>query len=126
MEQAIFSRFAPDPRHAGGPHEGGLSQAISGAWGTVPNNLAHAGVPSRARRLEVKLLWGDTVLACFQAFDRPTVTIGAHTRNQGCDLHLPVKELSTHAHILACALEREASTYLILPPAHWIVPSRRL
>ncbi len=77
---------------------------------TVPNNLASASVPDNERALEIKLIWGSSVLDTVTVTDQPKVTLGDERRVAGfgplqrvvrCDLEVPSKGLPSKTHVLA-------------------------
>lgn len=78
----------------------------SSAWGRVPSNLAHRGVGPHERALEIKVLWGSSVLDTVNVDAQPAVTIGDAARTRGwgpfkalvaCDLQMPARNLPARA-----------------------------
>lgn len=91
-------------------------------WGAAPNNLASDGVPESERALEVKLLWGTTVVDSINTQDKPVVTIGDERKTAGwgpfeklirCDLEVPSKGLPSPTYVLAQAMTPGGCTYSI-------------
>ena len=107
------------PRWAMGPVD---------AWGTVPNNLASKAVPDTERQLEVKTLWGSTVLDTINAYGQPRVTMGDERRVTGfgpfqrvhhADIEVPSRGLPSATWVLAEAAGGEGCNYVLhLPPGY--------
>ena len=98
------------------------------AWGAVPNNLASEGVPDTERELEIKTLWGSTVLESVTAFDQPQITMGDERKVTGfgpfqkfvhCDIEIPSKGLPVPTYALAEAQGRDTCNYVVNIPAGW-------
>ncbi|MEL6189694.1 MAG: hypothetical protein AAFU79_34155, partial [Myxococcota bacterium] len=93
---------------------------------SVPNNLASSGVPEDERALEVKLIWGNSVLETVTATDQPQVTLGDEQRVSGlgplqrivrCDLEVPSAGLPSATHVLAERHSKNGTVYVLnLPP----------
>ena len=92
----------------------------------VPSNLASASVPSHQRALEVKLIWGKTVLDTVTATEAQTVTLGDEHRVAGygplqrivrCDLEVPSNGLPSRTHHLVQRLGSDGTTYMVNIPA---------
>lgn len=93
-----------------------------GAWGSVPNNLASESVSESERSLEIKVIWGDTVLDTITVHDQPTVTMGDEAKSQGfgpfkkfkgCDIDAPTRGLATREFPLAVSQSQTGATYKI-------------
>lgn len=91
-------------------------------WGSAPNNLASDGVPESERSLEVKLLWGNTIVDSLNTHDKPTVTLGDERKTTGwgpweklvrCDIEAPSKGLPGPTFVLAQAQSANGCTYTI-------------
>ncbi len=91
------------------------------AWGTVPNNLASNTVAPSERMLEIKTLWGGSVLDTVNVHDRPVVTMGDEAvtsgaaifkRFVGCDIDVPARNLPARAYPLAVSTG-EGATYSV-------------
>ncbi len=91
----------------------GAQPAPVDPWGSVPSNLASASVSDNARALEIKAMWGQTVLDTVSVTDRPVVTMGDERRVSGfgpfqkivrCDLEIPSRGLPQKSYPLAEAL----------------------
>jgi hypothetical protein len=123
---------------AGGPLDAGLpipsvvpgpaaSPVYESAWGSVPSNLASASVSEDDRALEVKTLWGDTVVDTLNVTDAPEVTLGDEHLINGwgpfqrvvrCDVEIPTKGLSAKRMAFARRLGTTGATYeLTIPKA---------
>ncbi|MBI2378293.1 MAG: AgmX/PglI C-terminal domain-containing protein [Deltaproteobacteria bacterium] len=92
------------------------------AWGSAPNNLASRDVPERERALEIKQVWGTTVVDTVSVQTKPVVTIGDEPiatgfgpfrRVVGCDLTAPTRGLPSRAYPLAVSQNPEGATYQI-------------
>lgn len=97
-------------------------------WGSVPNNLASEGVPDTERELEVKTLWGESVLETVTVFDTPAITMGDERKVSGwgpfqrfvhADIEIPSKGLPSTTTVLAENPGRDACNYAITIPAGW-------
>ena len=98
------------------------------AWGTVPNNLASKAVSDTERELEVKTLWGSTVLDTINAFGQSKVTMGDERRVTGwgpfqkvhqADVEVPSKGLPSATWVLAESSGGEGCHYVLhLPPGY--------
>lgn len=102
------------------PQQGWYPPATHGAWGTVPNNLASEGVPENERALELKLVWGDSVLRTLNVTDEPLVTMGDQELVVGwgpfkqlktCDLEVPSKGLPMPRYPIAVSQSKTGATY---------------
>lgn len=102
------------------PAQGWYPPAQHGAWGTVPNNLASEGVPENERALELKLVWGDSVLRTVNVTDEPLVTMGDQELVVGwgpfkqlktCDLEVPSKGLPMPRYPIAVSQSKSGATY---------------
>lgn len=91
-------------------------------WGSAPNNLASDGVPESERALEVKLLWGNTVVDSMNTSDKPVVTMGDERKTTGwgpfeklirCDIEAPSKGLPSPTYVLAQATTPNGCTYSV-------------
>jgi pSer/pThr/pTyr-binding forkhead associated (FHA) protein len=91
-------------------------------WGSSPNNLASDGVPESERSLEVKLLWGNTIVDSINTHDKPTVTLGDERKTTGwgpleklvrCDIEAPSKGLPAPTFVLAQAMSPNGCSYTI-------------
>lgn len=98
------------------------------AWGSVPNNLASEGVPDTERQLEIKTLWGSSVLETINAYDNPVITMGDERKVSGwgplqrlvhCDIEIPSQGLPTPTYVVAEGTGRDNCTYTINIPAGW-------
>ncbi|MBI4818076.1 MAG: AgmX/PglI C-terminal domain-containing protein [Deltaproteobacteria bacterium] len=92
------------------------------AWGSAPNNLASRDVPERERALEIKQIWGATVVDTVSVQTQPIVTLGDEPRSVGvgpfrkvigCDLTAPSRGLPSRAYPLAVSQNPEGATYQI-------------
>ena len=92
------------------------------AWGVVVNNIATDEVPESDRVLEVRTLWGNTVLDTVTASDKPTVTMGDERKVAGwgpfqkilrCDIEVPSKGFQYATFPLAESLGGEGAQYTI-------------
>jgi len=97
-------------------------QQPAGAWGTVPNNLASEGVPEDERALELKLVWGDSVLKALTATTEPIVTMGDQENIIGwgpfksletCDLDVPSRGLPAQRYPIAVSRSKTGASYAI-------------
>ncbi|MCK6552533.1 AgmX/PglI C-terminal domain-containing protein, partial [Myxococcota bacterium] len=95
-------------------------------WGSVPNNLASDGVPESERALEIKLVWGNTVVDSVNATNEPVVTTGDERKTTGwgpfqklvrCDLEVPSKGLPSATFPLAQSISPAGCTYAINIPS---------
>jgi hypothetical protein len=110
------------------PPEYGQAFQRHDAWGSVPNNLASEGVPDAERELEIKTLWGSTVLESVNAFDKPSITMGDERKVSGfgpfqkfvhCDIEIPSKGLPVPTYALAESQGRDTCNYVVNIPAGW-------
>lgn len=93
--------------------------AVHGPWGTVPNNLASEGVPETERALEIKTIWGNTVLdtATFtlQRYitmgDEPLLTGAVIKKLVRCDIEVPSKGLPVPRYPIAVSQSQTGATY---------------
>ncbi|MFO0728670.1 MAG: AgmX/PglI C-terminal domain-containing protein [Myxococcota bacterium] len=93
--------------------------AVQGAWGSVPNNLASDGVPETERALEVKTIWGNTVLDTstftLQRYvtmgDEPLLTGAVIKKLVRCDIEVPSKGLPVPRYPLAVSQSQSGATY---------------
>lgn len=101
---------------------------VPDAWGSVPNNLASEGVPDTDRELEIKTLWGSSVLETINAFDTQVITMGDERKVLGwgpvqrlvhCDIEIPSKGLPTPTFVVAEGTGRDNCNYSINIPAGW-------
>jgi len=81
-----------------------------GAWGSAPNNLASESVSPQERVLEVKLIWGVSVLETLNFETQKLITMGdkaqttgwgPFTNYLGCDIDVPAKSLPNRAFPIA-------------------------
>lgn len=95
-------------------------------WGSVPNNLASDGVPESERSLEIKTLWGNSVLDTLNVVDKPVVTLGDERKTTGwgpfqqlvrCDIEVPSKGLPSPTFVLATSLSPQGCSYGINIPS---------
>lgn len=98
-------------------------------WGTVPSNLASDGTPDTERSLEVKMLWGNSVIEAVTVTDKPTITLGDERKISGwgplqkvqrCDIEAPSRGLPAKSYVLAESLGADATNYVINIPAGFI------
>jgi hypothetical protein len=91
-----------------------------GAWGTVPNNLASEGVSDSERALEIKVVWGNTVVDTLNVFNKPVVTMGDEPKIEGygpfkqlirCDIDAPSKGLPSQSFPVAVSNSQEGCSY---------------
>lgn len=97
-----------------------------GAWGAVPNNLASEGVPDGERALEIKTLWGSSVLDTLTVHDKPRITLGDERKIAGwgpfqrvehCDIEIPSRDLPSKSWALADHAGGDGTSYTLhLPP----------
>ena len=59
----------------------------------VPNNLASASVPDTERTLEIKVIWGSSVLDSITTTSVPEVTLGADKTTSLVNLDVPSRGL---------------------------------
>ena len=117
------------PAPADGSTTGPLPGGYHPGWApppTVPNNLAGAGVSEDERSLEIKLIWGNSVLETVTATDAPKITMGDERRVKGfgplqsvvrCDIETPSRGLPSKTHVLARRQGNEGTSYTIqIPP----------
>ncbi len=120
----------PQPAMAGGIPVGQAQPGyyVPDAWGSVPNNLASEGVPDTDRELEIKTLWGSSVLETITAFDTQVITMGDERNISGwgplqklvhCDIEIPSKGLPTPTYVVAEGTGRDNCNYSINIPAGW-------
>lgn len=93
-----------------------------GAWGSAPNNLASQSVPDTDRQLEIKVIWGSSILETFNEYDKPAVTMGDRATTKGwgpfaqyvgCDIDLPAKNLPDRAFPIAESMGKNGCNYAI-------------
>lgn len=116
----------PQPVYETQPPPAGYYQ--TDAWGSVPNNLASEGVPDTERQLEIKTLWGSSVLETINAYDTPVITMGDERKVSGwgplqrlvhCDIEIPSKGLPSSTYVVAEGTGRDNCNYTINIPAGW-------
>lgn len=88
----------------------------------VPNNLAHAGVSPRKRALEIKSIWGTSVLDTISAKHEKTVCLGDAPGLSGFAavlgtaapyIEVPTWSLPTDSYPLAEATRDEGASYFV-------------
>ncbi len=119
---------AMGPSSAVGGRQGPVYRPLSATdpWGSVPNNLASTSVSPTARVLEVRTVWGTSVLDTFTVARQPTITIGDHRevvgwgpfqRIKSCDIQVPSQGLPFSEYVLAELAEPQGTHYqLNIPP----------
>lgn len=114
---------APAPAMSGIPM-GGYVQ--TSPWGAAPNNLASDNVPDSERALEIKTIWGDSVIDSLTVTTQPVVTLGDERKVTGvgpfqkvihCDIEVPSKGLPQKTWAIAEHQGGEGCTYTLNLPA---------
>lgn len=95
-------------------------------WGASPNNLASDNVPDTERALEIKTVWGDSVIDTLNVSTQPVVTLGDERKVTGfgpfqkvvhCDIEVPSKDLPSKTYVIAEHQGGEGCNYVLnLPP----------
>lgn len=111
-----WNAVPPQGAQMGGYHAGWVPPP------SVPNNLASADVPDDERALELKLIWGSSVLDTVTATDQAKLTLGDERKVSGfgpfqklvrCDLELPSNHLPSATHVFATRQGSQGSTYVL-------------
>ena len=118
--QAAAWAQTPEGQAAFAAQQNQAPQPAWGPWGAVPNNLASANVPDTDRALEVKAVWGNTVLESVNVTTQPMVTMGDEPKTTGwgpfqkfvrCDIDVPSLGLSEASYPLAVSQSTEGANY---------------
>jgi TonB family protein len=110
------------PQMSGIPMGGYVQQ---NPFGAQPNNLASDNVPDTERALEIKTIWGNSVIDTISATTKPTITMGDERKVTGfgpfqqaihCDIEVPSKGLPSKTYVIAEHQGGEGSNYTIHIP----------
>lgn len=93
-----------------------------GPWGSAPNNLASEGTPESERALEIKLVWGNSVVETLNETNKPVISMGDELKVVGwgplkrverCDIEAPTRGLPTQSFPVAVSTSPEGCSYTI-------------
>lgn len=118
MDASQYPTGVPMPADYAYPSQ--WSTQPAGVWGSVPNNLASEGVSESERALEIKLVWGNSVIDTLNVTNQPLITLGDEPKIEGwgpfkhvvrCDIDAPSKGLPAHRYPFAISNSAEGCSY---------------